>query len=163
MLPCVNTTDRTNTSHQWWIWSFGSAWICTGVCSCSQIVWPILFIIAYSTIIKLLTLLYKNTEFWEPNVSILCCFLRQHHEFQLSTSFRPPCSMGQHKWWWQASSVALSSADILAASSWGSSPQPSLEEPNDKKSKFDKWYKTTTTSNEDVLCMLSYLPLLIQG
>jgi hypothetical protein len=69
--------------------------------------------------------------------------------------------MGQHKQWRWASSVASSSTDILAAGSRGSSPQPSLDEPNDKKSKFDKRYKNATTSNEDVLRMLLYLPLLI--
>jgi hypothetical protein len=70
--------------------------------------------------------------------------------------------MGQRKRRRRASSAASSSANTLAVNGRGSSLQPSLDEPNDKKSKFNKRYKTATTSKEDVLRMLSYHPLPVR-
>jgi hypothetical protein len=54
----------------------------------------------------------------------------------------------------RASSAASSSPGITATRSAASSPQPSIDEPTDKKSKFEKRYKTATKSNEDVLGIL---------
>jgi hypothetical protein len=61
--------------------------------------------------------------------------------------------MGQRKRQRRASSTASSLAGITGLGSTASSPQPSIDEPSDKKSKFEKRYKTATSSNEDVLRM----------
>jgi len=61
--------------------------------------------------------------------------------------------MGQRKQRRRASSVASSSAGITGVGSTASSLHPSVDEPTDKKSKFKKRYKTTISSNEDVLRM----------
>ena len=71
----------------------------------------------------------------------------------LNQSHRPPHSMGQCKQWQCASSAASSSAGITGVGSTASSPQPSVDEPTDKKSKFEKRYKTAISLNEDVICM----------
>jgi hypothetical protein len=61
--------------------------------------------------------------------------------------------MHKRKQWQHVSSAASSSAGITGVGSTASSPQPSVDEPTDKKSKFEKWYKTVISSNEDVLSM----------
>src|ERR1700683_1980282 len=54
-----------------------------------------------------------------------------------------------------AASATSSSPDITATGSTASSPPPNTSltgtEPTDKKSRFEKRFKTATTSNEDVL------------
>ena len=84
---------------------------------------------------------------------------REHSsQFPETSSWIPtfnqfPHSMSQRKRRRRASSVASSSAGITGVGSTASSSQPSVDEPSDKKSKFEKRYKTATSSKEDVLRM----------
>jgi len=54
---------------------------------------------------------------------------------------------------WASSAASTSSGQGAADASMASSPVPTstISERSDKKSKFDKRFKTDTTSNEDVL------------